>query len=136
MVTNRTPLLLVTGVHRSLAAAAPDALLPARPGTVVVHPDVRGLGQGVAVRTMREHGPDGVVVHRSVIELAHGCLSCTAPTERTATGERPPTPRLPLAAVPDTPTAASPVRRGSGADRWPCRGAGRPREAADGGLLR
>ena len=77
MAPTRTPLLLVTGVHRSLAAAAADALLDQRPGTVVVHHDVRDLGQGVVVRTLREHGPAGVTVHRSAVELAHGCLSCT-----------------------------------------------------------
>ncbi|WP_369138104.1 ribosome hibernation factor-recruiting GTPase MRF [Modestobacter versicolor] len=77
MAPTRTPLLLLTGVHRPLTAAAADSLLTARPGTVVVHHDVRALGQGVVVRTLREHGAAGTVEHRSAVELAHGCLSCT-----------------------------------------------------------
>nr|WP_281371920.1 GTP-binding protein [Modestobacter versicolor] len=52
-------------------------MLHAAPGTVLVHHDVRELGQGVVLRTLREPGPAGVVEHRSAIELAHGCLSCT-----------------------------------------------------------
>ena len=76
MASSRTPLLLLTGVHRSLTAAAAGPLLTS-PGTVVVHHDVSDLDQGVVVRTLRERGPVGLVLHRSAVELAHGCLSCT-----------------------------------------------------------
>ncbi|MGY1814567.1 ribosome hibernation factor-recruiting GTPase MRF [Blastococcus sp. SYSU D00820] len=73
----RTPVLLVTGLGRDLSGAAADVLGAAQPGTVVVHHDVRHLGAGVVVRTVAERGPQGPVVHREALELAHGCLSCT-----------------------------------------------------------
>ena len=73
----RTPVLLVTGLDRDLTGAAADALGAATPGTVVVHHDVRDLTAGVVVRSVTERGPDGPVVAREVLELAHVCLSCT-----------------------------------------------------------
>ncbi|KGH48702.1 hypothetical protein IN07_00140 [Modestobacter caceresii] len=76
MTSRRTPLVLVTGLDRALTAQAATPLLD-RPGTVVVHHDVRGLGQGVVVRTLREQRATGVVESTAAIELAHGCLSCT-----------------------------------------------------------
>jgi len=69
-------LLLLTGLAREPAETAAGALL-ARPGTVVVHHDVRDLERGVVVRTVRAHGPGGVTTDRLAVELAHGCLSCT-----------------------------------------------------------
>jgi G3E family GTPase len=72
----RTPLVVVTGLDRDLIALAATPLLD-RPGTVVVHHDVRGLGQGVVIRTLRERRATGVVESTAPIELAHGCLSCT-----------------------------------------------------------
>ena len=74
---DRTPLVLVTGLHRTPVAQAASDLLVSSPGTVVVHADVTQLGAGVIVRTVREHSPAGVVEHRTAVELAHGCLSCT-----------------------------------------------------------
>ena len=76
MTSRRTPLVLVTGLDRDRTAQAAAPLLD-RPGTVVVHHDVRGLGQGVVLRTVREQRPGGVVESTAAIELAHGCLSCT-----------------------------------------------------------
>lgn len=76
MNSRRTPLVLVSGLDRDLTAQAATPLLD-RAGTVVVHHDVRGLGQGVVVRTARERRGDGVVESTAAIELAHGCLSCT-----------------------------------------------------------
>ena len=76
MNSSRTPLVLVTGLDRDLTARAATPLLDS-PGTVVVHHDVRGLGQGVVVRTLREQRATGVVESTAAIELAHGCLSCT-----------------------------------------------------------
>jgi hypothetical protein len=46
MPSRRTPLVLVTGLDRGLATQVSNPLLE-RPGTVVVHHDVRDLGQGV-----------------------------------------------------------------------------------------
>ena len=76
MDSRRTPVVLVTGLDRDLTAQAAAPLLD-RPGTVVVHHDVRDLGQGVVVRTTRERRAEGVVETTAAIELAHGCLSCT-----------------------------------------------------------
>jgi len=77
MTHPRTPLVLLTGIDRSLVATAAGALLRQHPGTVVVHHDVSDLGQGVVLRTLTEHTAGGTATHRSAIELAHGCLSCT-----------------------------------------------------------
>ncbi|WP_222195168.1 ribosome hibernation factor-recruiting GTPase MRF [Modestobacter italicus] len=76
MTSHRTPVVLVSGLDRDLTAQAATPLLD-RPGTVVVHHDVRRLGQGVVVRTLRERQATGVVESTAAIELAHGCLSCT-----------------------------------------------------------
>ena len=76
MTPPRTPLVLVTGLLPELTARASRPLLD-RPGTVVVHHDVRRLDQGVVLRTTRELRPTGVVEHTAAVELAHGCLSCT-----------------------------------------------------------
>ncbi|MGY1771573.1 ribosome hibernation factor-recruiting GTPase MRF [Blastococcus sp. SYSU D00813] len=73
----RTPVLLVTGLDRALTGAAAAPLGTARPGTVVVHHDVRDLGAGVVLRTVTEHGPGGPRVAQEALELAHGCVSCT-----------------------------------------------------------
>ncbi|RZU33511.1 ribosome hibernation factor-recruiting GTPase MRF [Blastococcus saxobsidens] len=73
----RTPLVLVAGVDRAAVARAATAVLGDFPGAVLVHHDVSELSQGVAVRTVRFHGDDGVRTERAAVELAHGCLSCT-----------------------------------------------------------
>lgn len=72
-----TPLVLVTGVDRSAVARASTALFADLPGAVLVHHDVRELGQGVVVRTVTTHSGDGPRAETTAIELAHGCLSCT-----------------------------------------------------------
>lgn len=43
------------------------------PGVVVLHHDLRDLGRGVVHRRLRDAGRD----ERTVLELAHGCVSCT-----------------------------------------------------------
>ncbi|AYF78670.1 cobalamin biosynthesis protein CobW [Nocardia yunnanensis] len=48
-------------------------LLGAEPGTVVVRHDLSELRQGVVRRTVRIGGRESV----TVLELAHGCVSCT-----------------------------------------------------------
>lgn len=72
----RTPLVLVTGLHRRLGARVSEDLLR-EPGTVVVHHEVSRLVQGVVVRTERHATPAGVAETTTAVELAHGCLSCT-----------------------------------------------------------
>lgn len=66
----RTPLIVVSGLHGPTARAA-HALL--RPGTVVVHHDLGHIGEGVVRRTVTT--VDGEQL--DVLELAHGCISCT-----------------------------------------------------------
>ncbi|MFC3960464.1 ribosome hibernation factor-recruiting GTPase MRF [Nocardia jiangsuensis] len=65
----RTPVVLLTG---SGPRGVPEALLRA-PGTVVVRHDLRDLREGVVRRTVL----DGDRAELSVLELAHGCVSCT-----------------------------------------------------------
>ncbi|RTL62476.1 MAG: cobalamin biosynthesis protein CobW [Pseudonocardiaceae bacterium] len=48
-------------------------LMLTRPGTVVVHHDLRNLGDGRVFRRIRDATSDTT----TEVELAHGCLSCT-----------------------------------------------------------
>ena len=66
------PLVLVSGVHRSLTARAAADLMA--PGSVWVHHDVTRLDQGVVVRTTQAFGHPA---RTQALELAHGCVSCT-----------------------------------------------------------
>ncbi|GHE07700.1 ribosome hibernation factor-recruiting GTPase MRF [Klenkia taihuensis] len=70
---SRTPLVLVAGLQPAHTARVAADLRRAAPGTVVVHHDVRGLAEGVVIRTVR--ADDGT--EQTALELAHGCLSCT-----------------------------------------------------------
>ncbi|MEU4599604.1 GTP-binding protein [Nocardia sp. NPDC023988] len=71
----RTPVVLLagfagpamTGVEHIAAVLSEDA------GTVVVHHDLAELREGVVRRTVRTAGN----VTTTVLELAHGCVSCT-----------------------------------------------------------
>jgi G3E family GTPase len=69
-----TRLVLVTGLGRGATARVAGKLLHSEPGTVVVHHDLSALAEGVVHRTVR-------TVHElpseTVLELAHGCVSCT-----------------------------------------------------------
>ena len=72
--TARVPLLLVAGVHADQAARVARAARDTDPaGTAVVHHDLREVGHGVVRRHLR-HGDSEEV---TVLELAHGCVSCT-----------------------------------------------------------
>lgn len=66
----RTPLIVVSGLHGPTDRAA-RALL--RPGTVVVHHDLGHIDEAVVRRTVTT--VDGEQL--DVLELAHGCISCT-----------------------------------------------------------
>jgi G3E family GTPase len=71
----RTPAVLVCGWTAAAAAAATSLN---GPGTVLVHHDLRDLGEGVVRRTITTTDADGVPrEHVAVLELAHGCVSCT-----------------------------------------------------------
>ncbi|MCZ2848862.1 ribosome hibernation factor-recruiting GTPase MRF [Modestobacter sp. VKM Ac-2978] len=77
MTSPRTPLVLITGLHPGLTALAAHDLLTSSVGTLLVQHDLRRLGEGVVLRTTRDHRPTRVVEHTTAVELAHGCLSCT-----------------------------------------------------------
>ncbi|MEE2031604.1 ribosome hibernation factor-recruiting GTPase MRF [Rhodococcus chondri] len=66
----RTPLIVVSGRHGPTSDTA-HALL--RPGTVVVHHDLDPVGEGVGRRTVTTVDDERL----EVLELAHGCVSCT-----------------------------------------------------------
>ncbi|MGW0041585.1 ribosome hibernation factor-recruiting GTPase MRF [Rhodococcus sp. NPDC003348] len=70
MTDRRTPVVLVAGWADTEATAA--SLLTAE--TVLVHHDLDHLREGVVRRTVT--GSDGVV-DTTLLELAHGCVSCT-----------------------------------------------------------
>jgi G3E family GTPase len=67
-----TELVLVCGADRLATATVAAGLRRGRRSVLVAH-DLRGLGEGVVHRRVVEH--DGE--HDVVLELAHGCVSCT-----------------------------------------------------------
>lgn len=69
-----TRLVLVTGLRRDATGWVAERLLRAEPGTVAVHHDLSELAEGVVRRRVR-HGEAGEST--AVLELAHGCVSCT-----------------------------------------------------------
>lgn len=69
-----TRLVLVTGLRRDAAGWVAGWLLREEPGTVVVHHDLSALAEGIVHRRVR-HGEERDV--STVLELAHGCVSCT-----------------------------------------------------------
>ncbi len=69
-VDTRTPLVIVCGWRGRTAHVARSLL---RPGTAVVHHDLSGLDQGVLRRTVLTVEGE----RTEILELAHGCVSCT-----------------------------------------------------------
>ncbi|MFC9996105.1 ribosome hibernation factor-recruiting GTPase MRF [Nocardia sp. NPDC127526] len=71
----RTPVLIVAGLPGRAADGVDQVarLLGAEPGTVVVRHDLKELTEGVVRRTVIADGR----VTGAVLELAHGCVSCT-----------------------------------------------------------
>ncbi|MGW4325375.1 ribosome hibernation factor-recruiting GTPase MRF [Nocardia sp. NPDC004573] len=75
----RTPVVVLTG-FAGLAAAGVDraaAVLSMAPGTVVVRHDLTQLREGIVHRTVRTATRET----SAVLELAHGCVSCTLRTD-------------------------------------------------------
>lgn len=68
----RTELILVSGLAEGAVAEVADQLLT-EPGTVVLHHDLSEVASGVVRRRFRQAGADYI----TVLELAHGCVSCT-----------------------------------------------------------
>lgn len=69
----RVHLVVVVGLNRQAAEEVGDRLLRAAPGVVVVHHDLRSLGEGVVRRRARTASDEST----TMVELAHGCVSCT-----------------------------------------------------------
>ena len=68
-----TELVLVAGVARDGVAEVVDRLLT-EPGTAALHHDLAEVTSGVVRRRLRVSGRTD---HTAVLELAHGCVSCT-----------------------------------------------------------
>ncbi|WP_410638727.1 ribosome hibernation factor-recruiting GTPase MRF [Amycolatopsis sp. lyj-346] len=69
----RVPLVLVSGLAAGPNAELAELLRAAGPGTAVVHHDLREIHSGVVRRRLRLGPRDEL----TVLELAHGCVSCT-----------------------------------------------------------
>ncbi|MFI6868278.1 ribosome hibernation factor-recruiting GTPase MRF [Nocardia sp. NPDC050406] len=71
---HRTPVVVVAGLPGRAAAGVDQVACElAEPGTVVVRHDLSDLHEGVVRRTVHSEGRESL----TVLELAHGCLSCT-----------------------------------------------------------
>ena len=70
---SRVPLVLVSGLVAGPNASLAELLRVAEPGTAVVHHDLREIHSGVVRRRLRLGERDEL----TVLELAHGCVSCT-----------------------------------------------------------
>ncbi|MEU1428318.1 GTP-binding protein [Nocardia sp. NPDC005746] len=75
MASQRKPVLVLAGLPGRAADGVEQAarLLGAEPGTVVVRHDLSELREGVVRRRVRLDGRETL----TVLELAHGCVSCT-----------------------------------------------------------
>ncbi|WP_020418488.1 ribosome hibernation factor-recruiting GTPase MRF [Amycolatopsis sp. ATCC 39116] len=71
--TTRVPLTLISGLVPAATADLAEQARAARPGTAVVHHDLREIRGGVVRRRLRLGDRD----ETAVLELAHGCVSCT-----------------------------------------------------------
>jgi G3E family GTPase len=70
----RIPLIMVAGIRAEQVAAAAEAARREDPaGTALVHHDLREVTQGVVRRLVRHDDAE----RTEVLELAHGCVSCT-----------------------------------------------------------
>lgn len=70
---SRVPLVLVSGLAAGPNAALAELLRVAEAGTAVVHHDLREIHSGVVRRRLQLGERDDL----TVLELAHGCVSCT-----------------------------------------------------------
>ncbi|GAB3283637.1 ribosome hibernation factor-recruiting GTPase MRF [Parasphingorhabdus pacifica] len=70
----RTPLIVLAGIHEDHVTATAEATRAENPaGTALVHHDLREIHQGIVRRRLRHGDHD----RTTVLELAHGCVSCT-----------------------------------------------------------
>ncbi|MGL4305761.1 MAG: GTP-binding protein, partial [Mycobacteriaceae bacterium] len=76
MKERRTPVILVVGTESRDLTAQTASELTAE-GTTVVHHDLAELRQGVVRRTVTDIVDGELTVRTKILELAHGCVSCT-----------------------------------------------------------
>jgi G3E family GTPase len=69
----RTELLVLAGLHERGVEQVVSRIRTADPGAAVLHHDLRAIADGVVHRRLRRGEHD----ETTVIELAHGCVSCT-----------------------------------------------------------
>ncbi|MFD4368431.1 ribosome hibernation factor-recruiting GTPase MRF [Rhodococcus sp. NPDC058521] len=74
ILDGRTPLILVAGWNGPTDATARSLL---GPGTVVLHHDLDLVNEGVVRRTVTTWENDHARERVGILELAHGCISCT-----------------------------------------------------------
>ncbi|RVW06327.1 cobalamin biosynthesis protein CobW [Rhodococcus spongiicola] len=74
---SRTPLIVVSGRSGPVEATARSFLGDREASTVVVRHDLGDLGQGIVRRTLTTGSVDAQETTTEVLELAHGCVSCT-----------------------------------------------------------
>jgi G3E family GTPase len=68
-----TTLVVVAGLPDEATATLTEDLRGARPGTVSMHHDLSRVAQGIVLRRLRSARQNTI----EVLELAHGCVSCT-----------------------------------------------------------
>ena len=73
----RTPLIVVSGSSGPVHETARSFLDDGTMSTVVVRHDLADLGQGVLRRTVTTGSAQAPEVATEILELAHGCVSCT-----------------------------------------------------------
>jgi G3E family GTPase len=69
----RVPLYLISGLTPGPNGTLADLLRAGQPGTAVVHHNLREITSGIVRRRIQLNGRDRL----TVLELAHGCVSCT-----------------------------------------------------------
>jgi G3E family GTPase len=69
----RVPLFLISGLAPVPNGELADLLRAGEPGTAVVHHDLRQITEGIVRRRVQLGSRDQL----TVLELAHGCVSCT-----------------------------------------------------------
>lgn len=77
MPDGRTPLVLVSGWSGPVHETAHSFLGDGTARTVVVRHDLDALDQGVLRRTVTSGSVDSPEIATEILELAHGCVSCT-----------------------------------------------------------
>lgn len=69
----KTSVIVLAGLSAAATGRIADEFLAQEPGTIVINHDLRDIGHGVVLRRIRDQNHDTT----TVLELAHGCVSCT-----------------------------------------------------------